>query len=86
LLGTEFVFVVPRPSARGTGHQVDSHWPAQRLVGGTDGDQSGHLCAFERDRRRDRQLVAAAHTDRQGQLATEPLAVIAWPALLLGCE
>jgi len=47
---------LPKPVVNGfvAGHEVDFHWPAQRLVVETDGRAAhGHALAFERDRRRD---------------------------------
>jgi very-short-patch-repair endonuclease len=44
------------------GHVVDVVWPKQRLVVEVDGYQyHGHRAAFERDRRRDQELVAAGY-------------------------
>jgi len=63
------------------GYNVDFLWPEQRLVVEFDGFAAhGHPQAFERDRRRDRQLIAAGYrvihvTWRQ--LKDEPLGVIA---------
>jgi very-short-patch-repair endonuclease len=44
------------------GHEVDFHWPAQRLIAETDGAAS-HLTAtaFEHDRHRDALLTAAGY-------------------------
>jgi len=53
---------LPRPVVNGfvAGHEVDFHWPAQRLVVETDGRAAhGHALAFERDRRRDLDLELA---------------------------
>jgi very-short-patch-repair endonuclease len=42
------------------GHEVDFHWPAQRLVVETDGRAThGHALAFHEDRRRDFDLELA---------------------------
>lgn len=53
---------LPKPVVNGfvAGHEVDFHWPAQRLVVETDGRAAhGHALAFERDRRRDLDLELA---------------------------
>lgn len=74
---------LPRPltSHRIEGHEVDMCWPDRRLVLEFDGFKfHADRRAFERDRRRDQDLVAAGYrvirvTARQ--LEQEPLAVIA---------
>ena len=53
---------VPRTNARVCGHEVDFHWAGARLVVEVDGfehHRSAH--AFERDRRRDADLIAAGY-------------------------
>jgi very-short-patch-repair endonuclease len=89
LLGLLRASQLPDPVVNGRvlGHEVDFHWPAQRLVVETDGHQfHGHRRAFERDRRRDQQLVAAGWRVMRitwRQLTTEPLAVLARLAMAL---
>jgi very-short-patch-repair endonuclease len=74
---------LPRPltNAPLQGYNVDFLWPAQRLIVEFDGFAShGHRHAFEKDRRRDRTLVAAGYRVIRitwRQLVEEPLAVIA---------
>ena len=74
----------PRPplaNARLLGLEVDFLWPDQRLVVEVDGYTfHGHRRGFERDRRRDQQLVAAGYRVIRvtwRQLRDEPIAVIA---------
>jgi very-short-patch-repair endonuclease len=44
------------------GYVVDAVWPSQRLIVEVDGyTYHGHRAAFERDRRRDQQLIAAGY-------------------------
>jgi hypothetical protein len=53
---------LPRPVVNGLveGFEVDFHWPAQRLIVEVDGRETHDTsAAFERDRERDRKLVAA---------------------------
>ena len=53
---------LPRPqtNVRLAGHEVDAVWRAQRLVVEVDGHAfHGSRAAFERDRRRDADLLAA---------------------------
>jgi hypothetical protein len=53
---------LPMPVVNGwvAGHQVDFHWPAQRLVIETDGRAThAHALAFHEDRRRDLELALA---------------------------
>ena len=53
---------LPLPVVNGLveGHEVDFHWPAQRLVVETDGGAvHGHRLAFHQDRRRDLDLELA---------------------------
>jgi very-short-patch-repair endonuclease len=53
---------VPAFNARVAGHEVDLHWPAQRLVGEMDGWRfHSSRAAFERDRARDQDLVALGY-------------------------
>jgi very-short-patch-repair endonuclease len=55
---------LPKPLVNTTllGHEVDFFWPDQRLVVETDGWAThGHRRAFESDRARDAQLVAAGY-------------------------
>jgi very-short-patch-repair endonuclease len=50
----------PRTNVRVAGHEVDAHWPREGLVVEVDGYAfHGTRQAFERDRRRDADLVAA---------------------------
>ncbi|CAA9536986.1 MAG: hypothetical protein AVDCRST_MAG30-4328 [uncultured Solirubrobacteraceae bacterium] len=50
----------PRTNVRLAGHEVDAHWPDQRLVVEVDGYAfHGTRAAFERDRARDADLLAA---------------------------
>jgi hypothetical protein len=59
---------LPLPVTNGyvAGHQVDFHWPAQRLIVETDGRAAhDHSLAFEADRRRDLDLeIAGWHVVR----------------------
>jgi len=77
----------PRTNVRVCGHVVDLAWTEQRLVGEFDGWQfHRRRQAFEVDRRRDQDLVAAGYrviriTARQ--IDHEPLALIARLAVLL---
>ena len=70
----------PLTNTRLLGHEVDFLWPDQRLVVEVDGYQfHGHRQRFERDRRRDQQLVAAGYRVVRVtwiQLRDEPIAVI----------
>jgi very-short-patch-repair endonuclease len=53
---------LPRPIVNGyvAGHEVDFHWPTERLVVEADGRAAhGHALAFEEDRRRDLELASA---------------------------
>jgi hypothetical protein len=53
---------LPEPVVNGLvcGHEVDFHWPAQRLIVETDGRETHDTpLAFERDRRRDLDLELA---------------------------
>jgi very-short-patch-repair endonuclease len=53
---------LPKPIVNGrvAGHEVDFHWPAQRLIVETDGGAThGTPSAFERDRQRDLELTIA---------------------------
>ncbi len=63
------------------GWEVDLLWPAQRLVVETDGFAAhGHRAAFERDRRKQAELVAHGYRVIRltwRQLCEEPLAVVA---------
>ena len=69
------------------GWEVDAVWPDQRLVVEVDGYAfHGSRHAFERDRRRDADLVAAGYRVVRitwRQLAEEPMAVVARLARLL---
>ena len=55
-----FGLPAPAVNSRVAGHEVDFAWPRARLIVETDG-WAGHGTrgAFERDRRRDAQLLAA---------------------------
>lgn len=70
----------PLTNTRLLGHEVDFLWPDQRLVVEVDGYQfHGHRRGFERDRRRDQQLVAAGYRVVRVtwiQLRDGPIAVI----------
>jgi very-short-patch-repair endonuclease len=74
---------LPDPLVNGwiAGHEVDFHWPAQRLVVETDGRAThGHAAAFERDRRRDLDLELAGWSVMRitwRQVTTEPQRVSA---------
>ena len=53
---------LPRTNLRIRGHEVDAVWPAQRVIVEVDGYAfHGDREAFERDRRRDQDLVAAGY-------------------------
>lgn len=53
---------LPRTNVRLAGLEVDAMWPAERLVVEVDGfAYHGTRRAFERDRRRDAQLLVAGH-------------------------
>jgi very-short-patch-repair endonuclease len=77
----------PRANVRVAGREVDLLWPAQRLVVEVDGFAfHGSRHAFERDRRRDADLVAAGYRVVRftwRQIAEEPLTVVARLARLL---
>ncbi len=74
---------LPRPqtNVRLAGHEVDALWPREGLVVEVDGFAfHGGRRAFERDRRRDADLLAAGHRVLRltwRQLADEPEAVVA---------
>lgn len=74
---------LPRPhtNARVKGYEVDALWRDQRLVVEVDGfAYHGGRAAFERDRRKDADLLAAGHRVLRvtwRQLADEPEAVVA---------
>lgn len=72
------------------GHMVDCLWPEQRLVVEFDGyGVHGHRRAFETDRRRDADLVAAGYRVMRItwlQLNLEPYAVLAKLASALATE
>jgi very-short-patch-repair endonuclease len=72
---------LPLTNVRLHGHTVDFCWPQNRLIVEFDGFAfHGHRRAFERDRKRDRTLVAAGYRVIRitwRQLTDEPLAVIA---------
>lgn len=80
---------LPRPQTNTTvaGWEVDAVWHARRLVVEVDGfAYHGNRAAFERDRRRDAALVAAAYRVVRitwRQLVDEPHAVVALLARLL---
>ncbi|MGZ4243470.1 MAG: endonuclease domain-containing protein [Solirubrobacteraceae bacterium] len=63
------------------GYEVDAYWPAHQVVVEVDGyDAHGHREAFERDRRRDQDLVAAGYVVVRitwRQLTQRPTAVVA---------
>lgn len=71
----------PQTNAKVEGLEVDCYWPAQGLVVEVDGfAYHGSRAAFERDRRRDRRLIAAGMSVIRvtwRQLDQEPLAVVA---------
>lgn len=75
-------------AAEGSRLEVDFLWPRQRLVVEADGRRyHDHRAAFERDRRRDRQLQAAGYRVMRvtaTQIATEPGAILAAIGRLLG--
>jgi very-short-patch-repair endonuclease len=70
------------------GYVVDALWPKQRLIVEVDGyTYHSHRAAFERDRRRDQQLVAAGYRVIRVtwiQLRDRPIAVITTIAQALG--
>ncbi len=74
---------LPDPIANAVvcGHEVDLHWPAQRLIVEFDGWETHRTrAAFETDRRRDQRLIAAGYRVIRitwWQLVNEPSAVIA---------
>ena len=74
---------LPEPIANAIvcGHEVDLHWPAQRLIVEFDGWETHRTrAAFETDRRRDQRLIAAGYRVIRitwWQLVNEPYAVIA---------
>ena len=80
---------IPRPAAntRVGRHEVDLLWTAQRLVVEVDGYAfHGSRHAFERDRRRDADLVAAGYRVIRftwRQITREPEAVVARLAVLV---
>lgn len=80
----------PRANQRWAGHVLDFVWLDERLVVETDGWAAhGQRSAFERDRARDADLVAAGFAVIRvtwRQLQDEPLAVIARIAQSLGAR
>jgi very-short-patch-repair endonuclease len=72
---------LPETNVRVLGHEVDALWRDQRLIVEVDGfDAHGTRAAFERDRRRDAELVAAGYRVIRvtwRQLRDEPERVIA---------
>jgi very-short-patch-repair endonuclease len=78
---------LPETNVDVLGHQVDMVWREQRVVVEIDGFQfHNHRAAFERDRRRDRELVAAGWRVIRitwRQLLHEPFAVVAHLACAL---
>jgi very-short-patch-repair endonuclease len=80
---------LPRPhtNARVAGHEVDFLWPSHRLVVEVDGFAfHGSRAAFERDRVRDADLLAAGYRVVRftwRQITCEPHAVVARLAALL---
>jgi very-short-patch-repair endonuclease len=78
---------LPETNVRVHGHEVDALWRAQRLIVEIDGfDAHGTRAAFERDRARDAQLVAAGHRVIRitwRQLRDEPHRVVATLAAAL---
>jgi very-short-patch-repair endonuclease len=77
----------PRANARVLGFEVDLLWSAERLIVEVDGFAfHGSRHAFERDRRRDADLVAAGYRVIRftwRQIVHEPEAVVARLAVLL---
>jgi very-short-patch-repair endonuclease len=77
----------PRTNVRVGGFEVDMLWPAERLVVEIDGFAfHGGCAAFERDRRRDAQLLARGYRVLRitwRQLTREPHAVVATIAAAL---
>jgi len=71
----------PEANVRVAGHEVDCHWPAERLVVEVDGyAYHAGRAAFERDRRRDADLLAAGQRVIRvtwRRIVDEPEAVIA---------
>ncbi len=71
----------PQFNVRVGNHLVDALWPRQRLIVEVDGyGFHGHRRAFETDRRRDQELVAAGYQVIRvtwRQLTEEPIAVAA---------
>ena len=80
----------PKVNSDVEGEEADFHWPSQRLVVETDGWQShGRRSAFERDRRRDAELVEAGWRVvriTRRRLAAEPEAVGAQLSRLLAAS
>jgi very-short-patch-repair endonuclease len=72
---------LPATNLRVLGHEVDDLWREDRLIVEVDGfDPHGTRMAFERDRRRDAELVAAGYRVIRitwRQLMDEPEAVVA---------
>jgi very-short-patch-repair endonuclease len=72
---------LPATNVRVRGHEVDALWREDRLIVEVDGfDPHGTRMAFERDRRRDAELVAAGYRVIRitwRQLTDEPEAVVA---------
>ena len=70
----------PLTNVKLTGYTVDFLWPKSRLIVEFDGFAfHGHRQAFERDRRRDRTLIAAGYRVIRitwRQITDEPLAVL----------
>jgi very-short-patch-repair endonuclease len=81
---------LPEPlfNARVLGHEVDALWPDHKLILEVDGyGVHGHRFAFERDRRRDGERVAAGFRVIRvtwAQLVHEPLVVVGIVARALG--
>ena len=70
------------------GVRADAYWPRLKVVVEVDGYQAhGHWAAFQRDRARDRRLIAAGLTVLRftwHQLTEKPLQVVAEIARTLG--
>jgi very-short-patch-repair endonuclease len=65
-------------------HEVDFHWPEQRLVVELDGWKfHGHRVAFERDRIRDNELQLLGYTVLRFTWRTDPAAMTAAVARFL---